>query len=227
MIPIVVLASGRGSNFEAVQVAIENQKLQAKICAVISDQPSASVLGLARTHGVRSVSIPFPEQGDSLEGRRREHETLLLKELDRIKPRFLVLAGYRRVMTSQLIEAFRSPHGYSRIVNIHPSLLPSFPGLNSYGQSYRFGAKVAGVTVHLVEEQVDSGPICAQESFSIGDCDSEAEVEKRGLAVEHELFPKVLSWILPEKFTVLRRLLPSSASPSETKTAGRLCVCPN
>ena len=109
------------------------------------------------------------------------------------------------------------------MVNIHPSLLPAFPGLNSYAQAYRYGAKVAGVTVHLVEAEVDSGPICAQEAFSIDDCQSEEEVEKRGLAVEHQLFPQVLSWVLPEKFIIERRPLLGSSE----KANGRLCVCPN
>ena len=101
---------------------------------------------------------------------------------------------------SRLIEAFRDPRGYVRIVNVHPSLLPSFPGVDAYRQAFEFGAKSTGVTVHLVELAVDSGPICAQESFSIADCRSVDEVEKRGLAIEHRLFPQTLSWVLAEKF---------------------------
>jgi phosphoribosylglycinamide formyltransferase-1 len=105
-----------------------------------------------------------------------------------------------RILTPYLIDAFRCDKGYSRMVNIHPSLLPAFPGTHAYAQAFRYGVKITGVTVHLVEPVVDSGPICAQEAFSIEDCQSEDEVEMRGLAVEHRLYPKALNWILAERF---------------------------
>jgi phosphoribosylglycinamide formyltransferase-1 len=108
-------------------------------------------------------------------------------------------------MTPHLIEAFRSERGYSRIINIHPSLLPAFTGVSSYRQAFEFGVKTTGVTVHLVEAAVDSGPICAQEVFDIGDCKSVDEVERRGLAIEHRLFPETLKWVLPEAFSVEKR----------------------
>jgi phosphoribosylglycinamide formyltransferase-1 len=204
MIPIVVLASGRGSNFESIQSQIAEGQLKADIRAVISDQPSALVLGKARKWGIPDRVIPFPDakNGASLADRRSEHEYKLLKELEKIKPKFLILAGYRRIITPILIDAFRCDKGYSRMVNIHPSLLPAFPGLGSYAQAFRYGAHLAGVTIHLVEPEVDAGPICAQAAFSITDCQSEQEVEERGLAVEHRLLPQSLSWILPEKFKI-------------------------
>jgi len=222
MIPIVVLASGRGSNFDAIQNAIENRSLSARILAVISDRPEAPVLEKAMKKGIEAVALPFTQSstpaGSSIEARRQEHEDRLVKELEKIQPRFIVLAGYKRIVTSHLIEAFRSDRGYSRIVNIHPSLLPAFSGLNSYAQAFQYGVKVTGVTVHLVEQQVDSGPICAQEAFSIADCSNEEEVEERGLLVEHRLYPSALSWILPEKFDLERH---------SVKAEGRLCVRQN
>lgn len=207
MIPIVVMASGRGSNFDALHAAIQKKKLQARIVAVISDKPSdVGVLAKARDAGIPAVSVPFPTAASgSIEARRLEHEKVVLEELRKFQPKFLVLAGYMRVLTSNFIEAFRCEKGYVQIVNIHPSLLPSFPGVHSYAQAFRYGARVAGVTVHLVESEVDSGPICAQEAFSIEDCHSETDVEQRGLAVEHRLYPQTLEWVLAEKFSLERR----------------------
>jgi phosphoribosylglycinamide formyltransferase-1 len=214
---IAVLASGRGSNFEAIYRAIQDKTLSAKIMAVISDQPQSLILEKAQSFGIPTYCVPFPEKkaGRSIEDRRLENETNLMKVLGKVQPKFLVMAGYMRIVTSHLIDAFRCDKGYSRMVNIHPSLLPAFPGANAYAQAFRFGAKVTGVTVHLVDIDVDSGPICAQEAFSIEDCHSVQEVEQRGLAVEHRLFPQTLSWVLEEKFTLVPRF------------EGRFCVCPN
>jgi phosphoribosylglycinamide formyltransferase-1 len=115
-----------------------------------------------------------------------------------------------------LLDAFRSERGYARVTNVHPSLLPAFPGVDSYAQAFEHGAKVAGASVHLVELEIDGGPICAQEAFGIADCASAAEVERRGLEVEHRLYPETLRWVLSEKFAVERR-----------GSQGRICVRPN
>jgi phosphoribosylglycinamide formyltransferase-1 len=232
MTPIAVLASGRGSNFEAVYKAIQTKKLSAEIVAVVSDQPQAYVLERARGLGLKTIVVPSTRGPKGLlsedpkgllsEGtpgllseRRRIHEEEILAELLPLGPRFLVLAGYMRIVTPLLIDSFRCDRGYSRMVNIHPSLLPAFPGVHSYAQAFQYGVKWTGATVHLVDYAVDGGPICAQKAFSIADCRSEAEVEERGLAVEHRLLPEALKWILPEKFTL------------ENRSGGRFCVCPN
>jgi phosphoribosylglycinamide formyltransferase 1 len=150
---------------------------------------------------------------------RAIHDELVIRALVPFRPRFLVMAGYMRVVSAKLLDAYRSEKGYSRITNIHPSLLPGFPGLNGYEQAYQHGCQVAGATVHLVSDALDGGPICAQESFPIHDCKNTLEVEKRGLAVEHKLYPKTLSWVLQEKFTVEEREYPVGKK--------RLCVRPN
>src|SRR6185437_4066764 len=124
----------------------------------------------------------------------------VLDALSPFAPHFLVMAGYMKVVSSKLIEAFRSERGYSRITNIHPSLLPAFPGVRSYEQAFRYGAHWTGVTVHLVEEAVDTGPICAQEAFGIAKCQSAEEVERLGLEIEHRLYPSTLQWVLMESF---------------------------
>jgi phosphoribosylglycinamide formyltransferase-1 len=162
MIPIVIFASGRGSNFEAIHRAILHHQLSGvEVRAVLSDRPDAPVLDRARALGISALCVPYPQEGSPL-SRREKHGKLILAELAKLKPHFIVLAGYMRILSVEVLEAFRAPQGYCRIVNIHPSLLPSFPGVNSYAQAYQYGVKVAGVTVHLVEEGVDTGPICAQ-----------------------------------------------------------------
>lgn len=214
---IAVLASGRGSNFDALMSAIDRGELPAEVVALVSDQPRAGVLEKARARGIHTVVIPVDAKLGTDE-RRIVHEREILKALAPLQPRFLVLAGYMRIMTQELIGAFHDDRGYSRIVNVHPSLLPAFPGVNSYARAFEYGAKVTGVTVHLVDGGVDSGPICAQEAFSITDCGSVEEVERRGLEVEHRLYPATLRWILEEKFGIEMR---------EVKNERRLCVRPN
>ena len=217
VMPIAIFASGRGSNFDAVLKAIRDGHLAAEIVAVVSDQPGAQVIEKAQAAGLKSIVVPAEkapareaslsaaERSAVLEVRRKAHEEKILTQLRPLAPHFLVMAGYMRVVTSHLIEAFRSERGYSRIVNVHPSLLPSFPGVDAYEQAFSHGAQLAGVTVHLVEREVDQGPICAQEAFSIADCKSVEEVEKRGLAIEHRLFPETLKWVLTEKFMIEKR----------------------
>ena len=214
MIPVVVLASGRGSNFEALIHASKSQVLSGvRIEALISDRSQAGALALAKKNLIPAIHVPFPEPGCDLEKRRRMHGERLLKELEKFQPRFLVLAGYMRILPKLVLDSFRDPRGYCRIVNIHPSLLPAFPGVDSYAQAFHYGAKVSGVTVHLVEEGVDTGPICAQRSFSLESCCSEKEVEAQGLKIEHELFPETLNWVLKEEFSI------------EELPQGRLRVC--
>lgn len=192
--PIAILASGRGSNFDAIQSAIVSGELDAEIKAVISDFSDAPVLEKAQKQGIPVFFV-------DLKGLQRvEQSKKILAVLEPLEVRFLVLAGFMRILGKEVLEAFRSERGYFRVVNVHPSLLPAFPGVDSYRQAFEYGAAVSGVTVHLVDEKMDHGPICAQEAFSIADCKNVAEVEKRGLALEHRLFPKTLKWVLKEEF---------------------------
>jgi phosphoribosylglycinamide formyltransferase-1 len=217
-VPFAVLASGRGSNFEAIVRALEAGELRgARIVALLSDQPAAPVIEKARARGIPTLVVPQPaaHPGQSVSSRRELHDEAILTALAPFAPRFLVLAGYMRLMSPKLIRAFRSERGYSRIVNVHPSLLPAFPGLEGYAQAFRHGAKITGATVHLVDDGLDTGPICAQEAFSIADLSDEASVERRGLEIEHQLYPKTLNWVLPENFVV------------DVREKGRVCVRPS
>lgn len=229
---VAVLASGRGSNFEAILSSVEAGRLDVQIVALISDTPDAPVLEKAHRHGIPAFLVPIDPSGNLEKAEiRQRHESRILAQLaelgESLYPQFLVLSGYKRIIGSTLLEAFRSLKGYSRIVNVHPSLLPAFPGLNSYAQAFHYGVKVTGVTVHLVEEGLDTGPICAQEAFSIADCTSEEEVELRGLKIEHRLFPQTLEWILKENFEITSREQKRKFGQSLTDlTERRLCVCP-
>jgi phosphoribosylglycinamide formyltransferase-1 len=220
-VPIVVLASGRGSNFQAILKAIELGILEAEVRALIVDRKDAGAIQIAEAAQIpveivepprsssgaaKSFAKNFDGMGDSerLEMRKR-HDEAILRASSSYFPKFLVLAGYKRVIGTRLIEAFRSERGYSRIINIHPSLLPAFPGLGSYKSAFQYGVKATGVTVHLVEAEVDQGPVCAQQAFEIGDCKNAEDVEKRGLAVEHKLYSETLGWVLPERFEIESR----------------------
>jgi phosphoribosylglycinamide formyltransferase 1 len=196
-----ILASGGGSNFDAIAEAVSQGRLQGRLVAVLSDRAGAPILEKARVRGIPALLVQCKNRED-----RAEHDAQVLAALDSLpggRPRFLVMAGYMRIVTPALIRAFRDVGKvYSRIVNVHPSLLPAFSGVGGYAQAFEHGVKVTGVTVHLVDDGLDSGPICAQEAFSIEDCRTVAEVEARGKALEHRLYSQTLSWILTEKFTV-------------------------
>lgn len=196
---VVVLASGRGSNFEAIARAVREGLLSIEIRALVSDKPGAGALEKAKAWGIPAVAVA---RGAGMD--RAAHDAAILAEIRKYAPRWLVLAGYMKILDAATLSEFDSGHGYSRVVNVHPSLLPAFAGVEAYAQAFRYGAKVTGVSVHLVDEGLDSGAICAQEPFAIGDCASEAEVESRGLAIEHRLYPETLAWVVRENFQVRR-----------------------
>lgn len=191
---VAVLASGRGSNFEALLDAVKAGALEANIALLLCDRREAPALKIAEKWKIPCFVVEGQPKQDPLQEQR------MVEVLESHDIRFLVLAGYRRILSSGFIQSFRSPHGYARITNIHPSLLPAFPGLHSYQRAFEYGAKVTGVTVHLVDDGVDQGPICAQESFEISSCQTAEEVEQRGLEIEHRLYPETLNWILQENF---------------------------
>jgi phosphoribosylglycinamide formyltransferase-1 len=130
--PIAIFASGRGSNFDAIATAVQAGKLSAEIVAVVSDQPNAPVLEKAKKLGLNAICVPFDgAQNPDKAQVRLEHDKKILAELSVSRPRFLVLAGYMRIVTPHLIESFRSEKGYSRIVNVHPSLKPKWTAVRS------------------------------------------------------------------------------------------------
>ena len=244
---IAVFASGRGTNFDALADAIQNGSLAAEITSVVCDRPGAPVIEKARARGIKVHLVPPTDvsvPGGDIGLRRNRHEELILERLEGESVEWLVFAGYMRILGDRLLDRFRKPFGsapegrhsvvdpetgmvtkperltYTRIVNIHPSVLPAFPGKDSYAQAFHYGCAVAGVTVHLVEAEVDGGPIVAQETFSIAHLSSAEEVEAAGLLVEHRLYPQTLQWLFSGKFNLVSRSAGSSSSPQ----GRRLCV---
>ena len=188
-IKLAILVSGRGSNMQAILKAIKDGRLDAKVQIVISNNPKALALPIARTYGVRAIAI------DHHGMTRAEHESAVIDELSNHSIDYVVLAGYMRLLTANFLSHFKDAKGYYRVINIHPSLLPAFPGANAYEEAFAAGVKVSGITVHLINEQMDCGPILAQRSFARLDIDTLDEFKARGLAVEHQLYPEVLAKI--------------------------------
>ena len=186
---LAILVSGRGSNMAAILNAIKSGALAAKVEMVISNNPDAPALEIAREHGVKTAAVSH--RGMS----RAEHEQAILEILCGVKVDFIVLAGYMRVLTPKFLQAFQTESGHCRIINIHPSLLPAFPGACAYDEAFAANVRISGITVHLVDEQVDHGPILAQESFPRMPEDTLETFKARGLAVEHRLLPQVLQGI--------------------------------
>jgi phosphoribosylglycinamide formyltransferase-1 len=201
---IAILSSGRGTNFQALAKAIRDGQLNAECCVLISDIKGAPVLDRAKELGIPSLLIEANENLKKNE-RQLQHEEDIIKALASFKTEWVILSGYKKIISSYLLSQFidkKDGHSYSRVVNIHPSLLPAFPGLNSYQKAFEYGAKVTGVTVHFVNEKMDQGPIISQVAFDISKMQSVEEVENEGLKVEHQLFPKTLNWILFKKFSL-------------------------
>jgi phosphoribosylglycinamide formyltransferase-1 len=183
---VAVLASGRGSNLQAVIDAIEAGTVQAKIVAVISNMKEAPALERARRHGLSGLFVdpkPYAGRPDSREAYDRE----LLDVLRRHDVELVLLAGYMKIVTTVLVEAFAN-----RMMNIHPSLLPSFPGLDVQKKAIEWGCKLAGCTVHFVTEGVDEGPIILQAAVPILDEDRPETLAARILQQEHKIYPRAV-----------------------------------
>jgi len=183
---VAVLASGRGSNLQAIIDAIEAGTVQAKIVAVISNKKDAPALERARRQGLSGLFVdpkPYAGTPDSREAYDRE----LLDVLRRHDVELVLLAGYMKIVTKVLVETFTN-----RMMNIHPSLLPSFPGLDVQKKAIEWGCKLSGCTVHFVTEGVDEGPIILQAAVPILDDDTSDSLAARILKQEHTIYPRAV-----------------------------------
>ena len=183
---VAVLASGRGSNLQAVIDAIEAGQVQAKIIAVISNKKEAVALERARKHGLPDLFVdpkPYAGRPDS----REAYDQALLEVLKQHDVELVLLAGYMKIVTAVLVQAYAN-----RMMNIHPSLLPSFPGLDVQKKAIEWGCKLAGCTVHFVTEGVDEGPIILQAAVPILDGDTPDTLAARILEQEHKIFPRAV-----------------------------------
>lgn len=182
---IAVFASGSGSNFQAIADAVQAGKLDASIELLVCDRPQAPVVQRAQETGV-AVHTFRPKEYPSREAYEQEILELLRgKQVD-----LVVLAGYMRILTDVLVGAY-----WGRMINIHPSLLPSFPGLHAVRQALEHGVKVTGITVHVVDGGLDSGPILAQRALDVVPGDTEQSLSERIHPMEHELLPKIIGQI--------------------------------
>ncbi len=183
---VAVLASGRGSNLQAIIDAIEAGQLQAKIVAVISNKQDAVALERARKHGLPDLFVdpkPFAGRPDS----REAYDQALLDLLKKYDVELVLLAGYMKIVTAVLVNSYAN-----RMMNIHPSLLPSFPGLDVQRKAIEWGCKLAGCTVHFVTEGVDEGPIILQAAVPILDSDTAESLAARILEQEHKIYPRAV-----------------------------------
>lgn len=209
-IKIAVFVSGRGSNLNAIIQAVEDGDLDAEIVRVISNDPEAQALTIAAQHGIETFALSHKGM------KRREHEEKILEHLKDLSIDYIVLAGYMRVLSSHFLKAFKHKDGYFRVINIHPSLLPAFPGINGYEEAFNYGVKVSGVTVHLVDEKVDHGPILAQVPFPRFAEDTLDSFCARGLSVEHSLYPSVLRQIAESGIEDLNLIKPEQRNREKT-----------
>ena len=181
---IVVFLSGRGSNFRAIVDSIEKSKLPIEIVCVVSDRAQAPGFQFAQQKNLPTLYIP---RNPKLQDLETFHKKLLDATLA-AQPDLVVLAGFMRILSLDFIKAFAG-----KIVNIHPSLLPSFVGLEPQAQALKAGVKIAGCTVHFVNEELDAGPIIAQAAVPVFPGDTVEELSDRILAEEHKVYPKVIS----------------------------------
>ena len=180
-----ILISGRGSNFEAIAKSIAANRLQASIAIVISNRPEAPGLDIARALAIPAIGLP--SKGVA----REDYDAMLVGELQSQDVDLVCLAGFMRLLTAEFIQAFPQ-----RILNIHPSLLPAFPGLNAQAQALSCGVKVTGCTVHFVDEDLDSGPIVAQAAVPVSNDDTVETLSARILQEEHRIYSEAVGRIL-------------------------------
>jgi phosphoribosylglycinamide formyltransferase 1 len=189
---IVILISGRGSNMEAIVRALETEKWPARIAAVISNKADAKGLSFAQAHGIPTAVVPskeFPSR-EAFDGALRE-------VVDGFDPDLVVLAGFMRILTPAFVE-----HYAGRMLNIHPSLLPLFPGLATHRQALDAGVLEHGATVHFVTAELDHGPVVAQARIEVQPGDTEESLSTRLLVEEHKLYPYAVRLFVEDRLSI-------------------------
>ena len=179
---IAIFASGTGSNFEAVAKACQNGTIHAKVSLLVCDKPEALVISKAKSLNVEAFVLSVKDFKN-----KEAYEEAILAQLQKYKVELVVLAGYMRLIGQTLLEAYPD-----NIVNIHPSFLPEFPGVNSIKRAFESGVKETGITVHYVDSGIDTGPIIAQRVVAIDESDTLESLEEKMHRVEHQLYVEVL-----------------------------------
>ena len=196
---LAVLVSGRGSNLQAIIDSIDREELDAHLSIVISNTKDAMALKRAEKHEIKTIFIDPSNYSSS-----KEYDKALVLKLKEFSIDLICLAGYMRILGEEIIQTFEK-----KIINIHPSLLPAFPGLNAQKQAINHGVKFSGCTVHFVDSGVDSGPIILQTVVPVYDNDDEKSLSKRILEQEHYLYPKAIKMIQENKIRLNGRTVTS------------------
>ncbi|GAE92329.1 phosphoribosylglycinamide formyltransferase [Gracilibacillus boraciitolerans JCM 21714] len=186
MTKIAIFASGTGSNYDAIVEATKNGRLDAVVALLVCDKPNAKVVEKANENGTPTFVFD-PKQYRN----KQMFEAKLVEVLQEETIDWIVLAGYMRLIGDTLLQPFEG-----KIINIHPSLLPSFPGLDAIGQAFEAGVKVSGVTIHYVDEGMDTGKIIAQQAVNLNENMTRAELQKAIQQVEHKLYPATLQKLI-------------------------------
>lgn len=185
---IAVFASGTGSNYDAIQKAIQIGDLACEIALLVTDTPTAKVIDKARRNGTPYFVFDPKEYAG-----KAAFEREIVEQLRQSEAEWIVLAGYMRLIGSTLLQPYQG-----RIINIHPSLLPSFPGLDAIGQAFQAGVKITGVTIHFVDEGMDTGKIIAQEALSVKTDMTEIDLQEQIQAIEHKLYPQTIQQVISQ-----------------------------
>lgn len=184
-LPLVVLISGSGSNLQAIIDAIEQGELNAEIRGVISNRPEAYGLERAQRHGIKAIALDHTLFQD-----RAHFDNRLRQEIDALHPEIIVLAGYMRILTAEFIQHFAPG-----LLNIHPSLLPKYQGLNTHQRALDHGDTEHGVSIHVVTPELDAGPVILQGRFDITPDDDAQSLQQKGHQLEHQMYPLVIKWL--------------------------------
>ncbi len=206
-----VLASGRGSNFQAILQHIQQGKLDASVQVVVSNKSSAGVLEIARNHGIAAIFVSAKQYPD-----QEQYDQQILSIFEQYQVNFVVLAGYLKMLSPKFVQTYRN-----RILNIHPALLPSFGGKGMYGihvheAVLNYGCKVSGVTVHLVDENYDTGPPVLQRCVPVEDDDTPETLAARVLKVEHEIYSEALQLFAQDRIEIVGRRVKIRPAPKNT-----------
>jgi phosphoribosylglycinamide formyltransferase-1 len=197
-----ILLSGRGSNFEAIADSVASGRIAAEIAIVISNREQARGLETARQRGIPAICIPSKGMD------RIAYDQLLIEELRKHDVDLICLAGFMRLLSAEFVQAFQN-----RILNIHPSLLPAFPGLDAQHQALVHGVRITGCTVHFVDERLDSGPILVQAAVPVLDADDAETLSARILKEEHRIYTEAIRLVLSGQYRIEgRRVLAAAAS---------------
>jgi phosphoribosylglycinamide formyltransferase-1 len=192
MVRLGVLISGSGTNLQAIIDAIEARALDAEVVLVISSKPDAYGLGRAQKAGIATMGLTREVYNEQFAA-----DSLIAEEMLKAGAEYLVMAGYMRMVTAPILDAFSD-----RVINIHPALLPSFPGAHGIGDAFAAGVKVTGVTVHFANARYDEGPIIAQRALEVYEGDTLESLEERIHIIEHELYPQTLQLIAQGRVTI-------------------------